>query len=33
MNVRVDGGTWVIPPGLLPLKDEFGGSVGLLVVP
>jgi len=33
MNVRVDGGTWVIPPGTLPLKDEFGGSAGLLVVP
>ncbi len=32
MNVRVDGGSWVIPPGLMPLKDEFGGSVGLLVV-
>jgi len=32
MNVRVDGGNWVIPPGLLPLKDEFGGSVGLLVI-
>ena len=33
MNVRVDGGTWVIPPGLLPLKDEYGGTAGLLVIP
>ena len=32
MNVRIDGGTWIVPPGLLPLKDEFGGSVGLLVI-
>ncbi len=32
MNLRVDGGEWVVPPGLLPLKDEFGGSVGLLVL-
>ncbi len=32
MNVRVDGGAWIVPPGLLPLKDEFGGSVGLLVL-
>lgn len=32
MNLRFDGGDWVVPPGLLPLKDEFGGSVGLLVI-
>jgi hypothetical protein len=32
MNLRVDGGDWIVPPGLLPLKDEFGGSVGLLVL-
>jgi len=32
MNVRVDGGNWLVPPGLLTLKDEFGGAVGLLVV-
>ena len=32
MNVRMDQGSWVVPPGLLPLKDEFGGSVGLLVI-
>jgi hypothetical protein len=32
MNLRVDGANWVVPPGLLSLKDEFGGSVGLLVI-
>jgi hypothetical protein len=32
MNLRVDGGAWIVPPGLLELKDEFGGSSGLLVV-
>jgi hypothetical protein len=32
MNIRIDGGAWIVPPGLLPLKDEFGGSVGLLVL-
>jgi hypothetical protein len=32
MNVRVDGGQWMVPPGLLSLRDEFGGAVGLLVV-
>ena len=30
--VRVDGGTWTVPGGLLTLTDEFGGAVGLLVV-
>jgi hypothetical protein len=33
VNIRVDGGAWTVPPGLTPLRDEFGGRVGLLVVP
>jgi hypothetical protein len=32
MNVRVNGGQWVVPPGLLSMSDEFGGAVGLLVI-
>jgi hypothetical protein len=32
MNIRLDGGPWTVPPGLLAMLDEFGGSVGLLVV-
>lgn len=32
MNLRVDGGKWAAPPGLLGMLDEFGGSVGLLIV-
>ena len=32
MNLRVNGGAWLVPPGLLSLKDEFGGSAGLLVI-
>lgn len=32
MNLRLDGGQWVAPPGLLIMQDEFGGSVGLLIV-
>ena len=32
MNVRVNGGKWIVPPGLLSMSDEFGGTVGLLVV-
>jgi hypothetical protein len=32
MNIRIDGGPWMVPPGLLSMLDEFGGSVGLLIV-
>jgi hypothetical protein len=32
MNVRVNGGQWTVPPGLLSIADEFGGTVGLLIV-
>ncbi|MGI8620160.1 MAG: glycogen-binding domain-containing protein [Gemmatimonadaceae bacterium] len=33
VNVRVDGGEWRVPASLTPVRDEFGGSVGVLVVP
>ncbi|MGH7460731.1 MAG: glycogen-binding domain-containing protein, partial [Longimicrobiales bacterium] len=33
MNARINGGDWFVPPGLSVLKDEFGGSVGILIVP
>ena len=32
VSVRIDGGRWMAPPGLPPVQDEFGGTVGLLVV-
>lgn len=32
MNLRLNGGEWLVPPGLLSMLDEFGGRVGLLVV-
>jgi hypothetical protein len=32
MNLRVNGGQWIVPPGLLSMVDEFGGAVGLLVI-
>jgi len=32
MNVRVDGGGWLAPPGLTTVVDEFGGVVGILVI-
>lgn len=31
-NVRVDGGTWGVPPGIGTVPDDFGGVVGLLVI-
>ncbi len=33
MNVRASGGRWSVPPGLMSIDDEFGGVVGVLVVP
>ena len=32
MNIRINGGAWLAPPGLLTTSDEFGGIVGILVV-
>jgi len=33
INVRVDGGQWVAPPGMPTIRDSFGGEVGLIGVP
>jgi hypothetical protein len=33
INLRLDGGPWVAPPGLPTRRDSFNGDVGLLVVP
>ena len=33
MNVRLDGGEWLPPPSLTTVRDEFGGTTGVLVVP
>jgi hypothetical protein len=32
INVRLNGERWMVPSGLTPITDEFGGSVGLLVI-
>jgi hypothetical protein len=32
INVRLDGGRWGVPPGLLARKDGFGGESGILIV-
>ena len=31
--IRVNGGQWAVPPNLPHVSDEFGGEVGLLIVP
>ncbi|MDZ7632825.1 MAG: glycogen-binding domain-containing protein [Gemmatimonadaceae bacterium] len=33
LNVRTDGGTWGVPPGLESVADEFNGTVGVLLIP
>jgi len=33
VNVRFDGGAWRAPGGLRAAMDEFGGEVGILIVP
>jgi hypothetical protein len=32
INIRVDGGRWMAPPGLMTSTDEFGGVVGLMTI-
>lgn len=32
VNVRIDGGAWLVPRGMRAEQDEFGGTVGVLVV-
>lgn len=33
LNVRFDGGPWLVPVGAVPVDDGFGGRAGLFVVP
>jgi hypothetical protein len=32
VNLRIDGGQWIAPPGVPTLKDGFNGEVGVLVI-
>ena len=32
LNVRIDGGEWLVPAGARPEPGEFGGAVGVIVV-
>lgn len=31
VNLRIDGGAWIVPPGAAPVEDDFGGAVGLVI--
>jgi 1,4-alpha-glucan branching enzyme len=32
LNVRIDGGPWLVPNGARSEQDEFGGVVGVVVI-
>jgi hypothetical protein len=32
INLRIDGGSWIAPPGVPAIKDGFNGEVGVLVI-
>ncbi|MEX2178252.1 MAG: glycogen-binding domain-containing protein [Gemmatimonadaceae bacterium] len=32
INLRIDGGLWIAPPGIPSIKDGFNGEVGVLVI-
>ena len=32
LNARIDGGSWIVPPGLTRMNDDFAGEVGLIVI-
>lgn len=32
INLRIDGGPWIAPPGMPAMKDDFNGEVGVLVI-
>jgi hypothetical protein len=33
VNVRIDGGAWIVPAGVTRLIDDFDGEVGIFAVP
>ena len=33
LNVRIDGGEWIVPAGLSRAADDYGDDVGILAVP
>ena len=33
LNLRIDGGGWIVPAGLTRAADDFGDEVGIMTVP
>jgi hypothetical protein len=33
IDVRIDGGAWLVPAGTTPVADDFDGAIGIFVVP
>lgn len=33
IDVRIDGGAWLVPAGTTPMADDFDGAIGIFVVP
>ena len=33
LNIRIDGGPWLVPQGTRLEETEFGGAVGIVVIP
>jgi hypothetical protein len=33
LNVRIDGGEWIVPTNTMRVRGEFGDAVGMIVVP
>jgi hypothetical protein len=32
INLRIDGGKWIAPPGIPSIRDDFNGEVGVVVI-
>ena len=32
INMRIDGGKWIAPPGIPSIRDDFNGEVGVVVI-
>jgi hypothetical protein len=32
INMRIDGGVWIAPPGMPTMKDGFNGEVGVVII-
>ena len=33
LNVRIDGGAWIVPAGMTRAADDYGDEVGIMAVP